>query len=115
MDSRSTLAQSQVAPLVSTDLYEDLDTADGPAGVVNIVTSQHTNIARTLGSHDDIDALWSFSPHVETAALEQASAGNLKRTWLNHAGNPDWVSDDHIQLALSQATETKTVWVPYGE
>jgi aldehyde dehydrogenase (NAD+) len=49
-------------------------------------------------------------------AIEAASAGNLKRTWINHGGNPDWMSPaGGGRRFLDAATEVKTIWVPYGE
>ena len=114
MGNRIVLAPSQAAPLAATDLYQILDTSDVPAGVVNIVTGPHADLAPTLASHMEIDALWSFSPHTDLGELEKASASNLKRTWINHAGNPDW-HDLNLRPFLAAATETKTIWVPYGE
>jgi aldehyde dehydrogenase (NAD+) len=118
MGNRLVLAPSQAAPLVVTDLYQVLETSDVPAGVVNIVTGAHADLAPTMASHMEVDALWAFSPHVDIAALEAASAGNLKRTW-THAGArantaPDWNAPD-LRPFLDAATETKTVWIPYGE
>ena len=114
MGNRVVLAPSEAAPLAATDLYQVLETSDVPAGVVNIVTGLHKDLAPTLASHGNLDALWSFSPHADKAAVEKASAGNLKRTWVNHGGNPDWATLDP-KTALAHATETKTIWVPYGE
>ncbi len=114
MGNRLVLVPSQAAPLVATDLYQVLETSDVPAGVANIVTGLHGDMAATLAAHANVDALWSFTPHVDLAELERASALNLKRTWVNHGGNPDWATLDP-KLALAQATETKTIWVPYGE
>lgn len=114
MGNRIVLAPSQAAPLVMTDLYQVLETSDVPAGVVNIVTGAHGDLAPTLAGHMEVDALWSFSPHTDAAALEKASAGNLKRTWTNMGGNPDWMSTN-LRPFLEAGTETKTVWIPYGE
>ena len=114
MGNRIILAPSQTAPLAATDLYQILDTSDVPPGVVNIVTGPHADLAPTLAGHMEVDALWSFSPHTNHAALEKASASNLKRTWINHAGNPDWTSEN-LHPFLTAGTETKTIWIPYGE
>lgn len=114
MGNRIVLAPSQAAPLVVTDLYQVLDTSDVPAGVVNIVTGSHADLAPTLASHMEIDSLWAFSPHTDAAALQAASSGNLKRTWANTSGSPDWTSPN-LRPFLEAATETKTIWIPYGE
>jgi aldehyde dehydrogenase (NAD+) len=116
MGNRVVLVPSWPAPLAATDLYQVLDTSDVPGGVVNIVTGDPAELGGTLASHLDVDALWSFSPRVDAHAIEAASAGNLKRTWLNHGGNPDWMSPaGGGRRFLDAATEVKTIWVPYGE
>ncbi|MEM7720835.1 MAG: aldehyde dehydrogenase family protein [Pseudomonadota bacterium] len=116
MGNRIVITPSEPFPLAATDLYQVLDTSDVPPGVVNIVTGPHADLGQTLAAHQDVDALWSFSPRADAATLETASAGNLKRTWINHTGNPDWLSPDAEGRAfLDHATEVKTIWVPYGE
>jgi aldehyde dehydrogenase (NAD+) len=116
MGNRVVLVPSWPAPLAATDFYQVLDTSDVPGGVVNIVTGDPAELGPTLAAHLDVDALWSFSPRADAAALEKASAGNLKRTWFNHGGNPDWMSTSGGgRRFLDAATEVKTIWVPYGE
>ncbi|MGP1355359.1 aldehyde dehydrogenase family protein [Roseicyclus sp.] len=116
MGNRVVLVPSWPHPLAATDLYQVLDTSDVPGGVVNIVTGDPRELGGTLASHLDVDALWSFSAAVDTGKLEAASAGNLKRTWMNHGGNPDWLSRaGQGRRFLEAATEVKTIWVPYGE
>jgi aldehyde dehydrogenase (NAD+) len=116
MGNRVVLVPSWPHPLAVTDLYQVLDTSDVPGGVVNIVTGDPADLGGTLAGHLDVDALWSFSGRADASALEAASAGNLKRTWVNHAGNPDWASPaGGGRRFLDAATEVKTIWVPYGE
>ncbi len=116
MGNRVVLVPSWPHPLAVTDLYQVLDTSDVPGGVVNIVTGDPAELGGTLAAHLDVDALWSFSGRADASALEAASAGNLKRTWVNHAGNPDWASPTGGgRRFLDAATEVKTIWVPYGE
>jgi aldehyde dehydrogenase (NAD+) len=116
MGNRIVLVPSDPFPLAATDLYQVLDTSDVPGGVVNIVTGPQDDLGGTLASHQDVDALWSFSARAERKALDAGSVGNLKRRWINHAGNPDWHSPDaEGRPFLDAATEVKTIWVPYGE
>jgi aldehyde dehydrogenase (NAD+) len=116
MGNRVVLVPSAAAPLAATDLYQVLDTSDVPGGVVNIVTGDPAELGATLAYHLDVDALWSFSPRVDATGIEAASAGNLKRIWMNHGGNPDWASPaGGGRRFLDAATEVKTIWVPYGE
>ncbi|MEM8880699.1 MAG: aldehyde dehydrogenase family protein [Pseudomonadota bacterium] len=113
MGNRLVLITNETAPLTATDLYQVLDTSDVPGGVVNIVTGQHQDMAAALAGHLGVDAIWSFSGQDISELVEGASAGNLKRTWVNDGQNPDWsqVSADRF---VEAATEIKTVWVPYG-
>jgi len=116
MGNRVILAPSEPFPLAATDFYQVLDTSDVPAGVVNIVTGAAADLGGALAAHRGVDALWSFSASADAAALERAAAGNLKRCWINHGGNPDWASPAAEGRAfLDAATEVKTIWVPYGE
>jgi len=115
LGNRVVIVPSAAYPLAATDLYQVLDTSDVPGGVVNIVTGAAQELGLTLAQHLDVDALWSFSAAVDARDLEAASAGNLKRTWIN-ATAPDWLGAEAEGRAfLDQATEVKTIWVPYGE
>jgi len=114
MGNRVVLAASQPFPLAATDFYQVLDTSDVPAGVVNILTGPHTETAKPLALHLNVDAVWSFSSSDLSATIETASAGNLKRTWVNNKQAIDW-SQDHSKRFLQAATEVKNIWVPYGE
>ena len=116
MGNTCVLVPSQVAPLAATDFYQVLETSDLPAGVVNIVTGSHAELAKPLAGHLDVDALWSFSSAPLSALIEKEAAGNLKRTWVNHARARDWFgAESEGRAFLRAATEVKTVWVPYGE
>ncbi len=111
MGNRITLMANEPFPLAAADLYQVLDTSDVPSGVVNILTGAHSDLASYAGAHADIDAVWSFSGADISSTIENASAGNLKRTWVNngHDLNP------MIKDMLAAATEIKNIWIPYGE
>ena len=116
MGNTCVLVPSEPFPLAATDLYQVLETSDLPAGVVNIVTGSHAELAKPLAGHMDVDALWSFSSSDLSALIEGESATNLKRTWVNHARARDWMgAEGEGRDFLRQATAIKTVWVPYGE
>ncbi|MEK0164861.1 aldehyde dehydrogenase family protein [Phaeobacter sp. A36a-5a] len=114
MGNRVVLAASEAYPLAATDFYQVLDTSDLPGGVVNILTGRHAELAEPLAAHLNVDAVWSFSSSDLSAAIEAASAGNLKRTWVNNGMALDWASD-HSRRFLEAATEVKNIWIPYGE
>ncbi|MCR8549444.1 aldehyde dehydrogenase family protein [Salipiger sp. P9] len=115
MGNRVVLAASEPFPLTATDFYQVLDTSDVPGGVVNILTGSHAELAPTLASHMDIDAVWSFSGADLSAVIERGAAGNLKRSWVNNGLARDWMgAEGEGRDFLEAATEVQTVWIPYG-
>jgi aldehyde dehydrogenase (NAD+) len=101
---------SPVSPLSTTDFYQVLETSDVPAGTLNIVTGPRDELAKTLSEHDDVDGIWYGGSIEGKKAVQAASAGNMKQTWVvNSAGElPEM---DEI---LRHATQVKNIWVPYG-
>ena len=108
---------SQQSPLSATDCYQVFETSDLPAGVVNIVTGQRDTLSQVLADHDDVDAMWYFGSADGSKRVELASAGNMKRTWVNYGHPRDWL--DNVQGEgeefLRGSTQVKNIWVPYGE
>ena len=116
MGNRVILSASEPFPLAATDFIQVLETSDVPAGVVNILTGDHADLAPQLAGHMGVDAVWSFSATNLSATIEREAAGNLKRTWVNHGKSRDWSgADGEGRDFLAAATEIKTIWVPYGE
>ena len=116
MGNRLVLVASEAFPLAAVDFYQILDTSDVPGGVVNILTGCHADLAPPLAAHADVDAVWCFSSSPLSGKVEAASAGNLKRTWVNDGKARDWMgASGEGRAFLEQATEIKTIWVPYGE
>lgn len=116
MGNRVVLVASQPFPLAATDFYQVLETSDVPAGVVNILTGKHEELAPHMAKHLNVDAVWSLSGSDLSATIELEASGNLKRTWVNHGKARDWMGPEGEGKAfLSAATEVKTIWVPYGE
>jgi aldehyde dehydrogenase (NAD+) len=107
---------SEPAPLAAAELYTVLEASDVPNGVVNIVTGAKDLLANVLAEHDDVDALWYFGNAAAGADVERASAGNMKRTWVEwHAR--DWLDrrQGEGREFLRAATQVKNIWIPYGE
>ena len=116
MGNRVVLAASEPFPLAATDFIQVLETSDVPAGVVNILTGPHADLADPLARHMDVDAVWSFGAADLSAVVERGSATNLKRTWVNNGFARDWMGPEgEGHDFLRAATEVKNVWVPYGE
>lgn len=117
LGNRVVVVPSPLHPLAATDFYQVLDTSDVPAGVVNIVTGARDELAKTLAEHDDVAALWFFGTKSGGAAVEKASAGNLKPVWSNNGQRIDWLSARQAQGEeyLRHASQVKNIWIPYGE
>jgi aldehyde dehydrogenase (NAD+) len=108
---------SQQSPLSATDFYQVLETSDLPNGVVNIVTGDRDTLSQVLTDHDDVDAMWYFGSAEGSKNVELASAGNMKRTWVNYGHPRNWL--DTVQGEgeefLRESTQVKNIWIPYGE
>ncbi|WP_299562217.1 aldehyde dehydrogenase family protein [uncultured Sulfitobacter sp.] len=114
MGNRVILTASEPFPLSATDFVQVLETSDVPAGVVNILTGPHADIASPMARHMDIDAVWSFSDPDLDRDIEAGAASNLKRTWVQNGKAINW-QDLDAKRFLQASTEVKNIWVPYGE
>jgi aldehyde dehydrogenase (NAD+) len=117
MGNRVVVVPSERHPLAATDFYQVLETSDVPAGVVNIVTGGRDALVKTLAEHDDVDALWVFGSKEASAMAEKLSAGNLKRTLVDHGLAFDWRDANACEgpILLRHAVQVKNIWIPYGE
>ncbi|MDD9719251.1 aldehyde dehydrogenase family protein [Sulfitobacter sp. PR48] len=116
MGNRVILAASEPYPLAATDFVQVLETSDVPAGVVNILTGPHADVADTMARHMDVDAVWSFGAAEFSKVVEKGAASNIKRTWVNNGFARDWMGrDGEGKPFLQAATEVKNIWIPYGE
>ncbi|MFN2471739.1 MAG: aldehyde dehydrogenase [Gaiellaceae bacterium] len=98
---------SEEHPLAAVELAEVLATSDVPAGVVNILTGLHAELAPVLASHMDVNALDVTGADGAAAELERLGAENVKRIV---RGAVDGQSPWEIAAFL----ELKTVWHPIG-
>ncbi|MCC2954190.1 aldehyde dehydrogenase family protein [Massilia sp. IC2-477] len=117
LGNRVVAVPSEAAPLSATDLYQVLDTSDLPGGALNIVTGSASELARTLASHSDVDAVWRHDGSAEGCAeVERLSAESLKRTWVGGAKGRDWFDAKQAcgRTVLQHASQVKNVWIPYG-
>ncbi|MBD9522640.1 aldehyde dehydrogenase family protein [Ensifer sp. ENS02] len=115
--NRVVVVPSEQHPLAATDFYTVLETSDVPAGVVNIVTGSTIELAKTLASHNDVDALWAFGSAELSTLVERLSVGNLKRTFVDYGKAMNWLDREAAEgpAYLRRATDVKNIWIPYGE
>uniref|UniRef100_A0A8D2LL87 Aldehyde dehydrogenase domain-containing protein n=1 Tax=Varanus komodoensis TaxID=61221 RepID=A0A8D2LL87_VARKO len=112
------MVPSERYPLLALNFYQVLDTSDVPGGVVNIISGERDYLSRGLAEHQEVQAMWYFGSKEGSALVEWASAGNLKRTWVNYGAeqrcwtNPEEGAGEEF---LSQATQCKSVWMPMGD
>jgi acyl-CoA reductase-like NAD-dependent aldehyde dehydrogenase len=108
------VVSSATRPLPAITWAECLATSDVPAGVVNVLTGDHAEIAPWLASHKDVDGidLAGVSDVALAKELEAASAVNLKR-FARPDATEDWAERPNLRR-LSRFVETKTVWHPIG-
>jgi aldehyde dehydrogenase (NAD+) len=117
LGNRVIAVPSEAYPLAATDLYQVLDTSDLPGGALNIVTGSADELARTLASHSDVDAVWRHDGSAEGCAeVERLSAESLKRTWVGGGKGRDWYDTKQAggRAVLAHASQVKNVWIPYG-
>ena len=111
------MVPSEKYPLSATDFYQVLDTSDVPPGVVNIITGARDHLTKTLIQHEDVDGVWYFASAEGSYHVENESAANMKRTWVNYGIGRDWMNAEQGEghEFLHEATQVKNIWVPTGE
>ncbi|XP_070584653.1 aldehyde dehydrogenase family 16 member A1 [Erythrolamprus reginae] len=109
---------SERYPLPALDFIQVLETSDVPAGVVNVISGSRDYLSRSLAEHHDVQAMWYFGSKEGSGLVEWASAGNLKRTWVNYGVDTRCWTDPEAgsgEEFLYQATQSKSVWMPMGD
>ncbi|PPR47044.1 MAG: putative aldehyde dehydrogenase AldA [Alphaproteobacteria bacterium MarineAlpha5_Bin9] len=104
--------------LISTELYQVLDTSDIPDGYINILTSKEHELISPLSKHENIDGIWYFrNSFKDQTEIIKSSTSNLKRFWCPKEKNIDWSNDskNFLEEFLYQSTQVKNIWIPYGE
>jgi acyl-CoA reductase-like NAD-dependent aldehyde dehydrogenase len=98
---------SESHPLAAIELAEAIATSDLPGGVVNILTGRRGEIAPTLASHMDVNAIDLCGANGDARELEELAAENVKRIVRGGA-------DTQSPWEISSFLELKTVWHPVG-
>ena len=102
---------SEKLPLCAVTFSEVIHSSDVPAGVINILTGSPEEMAGTLASHMDVNAL--ITSNLETKLsnkLSLLSVDNLKRKFDYEV---NWVEKEKQALHyISDLQEIKTTWHP---
>ena len=98
-------------------LAQVFDTSDLPGGVVNIVTGDRDHLSKYLVEHQNVEAMWYFGTAEGSRFVEEKSAVNVKRTWVNYGLSRDWEDpvQGHGPEFLYHVVECKNIWMPMGE
>ncbi|ALX50095.1 betaine-aldehyde dehydrogenase [Lentibacillus amyloliquefaciens] len=96
---------SEITPLTSIKVFELMEEAGVPAGVVNLVLGPGNSVGAELSVNDDVDLI-SFTGGIETGKrIMQAASSNVKNLALELGGkNPNIVfADADFETAVDQA------------
>jgi len=96
---------SEITPLTTIKIFELMEEAGIPKGVVNLVLGPGSTVGDELSTNDDVDLI-SFTGGVETGKqIVRAASSNLKNIALELGGkNPNIIfSDADLDLAVDQA------------
>jgi len=102
------VAASETRPLAAVELAEAIATSDVPGGVVNILTGRRADVAPTLASHMDVNAIDLCGANGGSTELEELAADNVKRIVRGRA-------DVQSPWEIAGFLELKTVWHPIGQ
>jgi len=96
---------SELTPLTSIKVFELMEEAGVPEGVVNLVLGPGNSVGAELASNNDVD-LVSFTGGLETGKkIMQAASSNVKKLALELGGkNPNVIfADADFETAVNQA------------
>ena len=103
-------------PLSATDFYGVLETSDLPGGRGQHRDRRARRAGQVLAEHCDVDAVWYCGSADGGRAVEEASAGNMKQTWLPRArATGSTRASGKAASFCAHATQVKNIWIPYGE
>ena len=100
-------------PLGALLVAEAAPTADIPAGALNVITGDATELAGWIAGHRDIDSVHAVAEPAIASVLRAGAAENLKRVHVL-AGDEDFGDAERWTnpRRLAPFVETKTIWHP---
>ena len=106
---------NEKSPLPSLTFSEVISTSDFPAGVINILTGNKSELISHLAGHYDINAIDFCMDNDEMKKnVQLLCSNNVKR--FHHLKNNNWYSDtaNESLKEIEKFTEIKTVWHTMG-
>ena len=106
------LLASELNPMISISFAEVLNTADVPAGVVNILSGKTDELLEHFSTHMDVNAIIYCGDNQEQIQLlEKLSVANLKRIRIYK--RKKWNNkESQSPYFIEQCQELKTTWHP---
>lgn len=106
------LLASEINPMVSISFAEVLNTADVPAGVVNILSGKTDELLEHFSTHMDVNTIiYCGDNHNQIQLLEQFSVTNLKRIQIYK--RKKWTGkESQSPYFIEKFQELKTTWHP---
>ena len=103
---------SESQPLCAVSFAEVLQTSDLPAGVVNILTGQRTELLEHMASHMDVNGIIYCGKEVDSLKkISTLASENVKRTLFFKKS--DWLKDtNQSPYFIEKTQEIKTTWHP---
>ena len=109
------LKPSEVAPLVAYLLFDALDEAGFPAGVVNLVPGYGQGVGEALAGHPDVDVV-SFTGSVRAGQrVAELAARNISRVTLELGGKSANVILDDADLAVAVKVGVSNAFLNSGQ
>jgi aldehyde dehydrogenase (NAD+) len=102
------IAVPSTAALAAVEMCRIIEHSDLPAGALNLLTGDASEIGEVIAAHDDVDLLWHVSDDLLASQLESAAAGNMKVCW-----RPGSLSDRSRRM-MDRGAQVKNIWLPHG-
>ncbi|MED4474519.1 betaine-aldehyde dehydrogenase [Oceanobacillus caeni] len=96
---------SEITPLTTVKVFELMEEAGVPKGVVNLVLGAGNTVGAELSANEDVDLI-SFTGGIQTGkGIMKAASGNMKKIALELGGkNPNIIfADANFETAVDQA------------
>uniref|UniRef100_A0A667Y0U7 Aldehyde dehydrogenase 16 family, member A1 n=1 Tax=Myripristis murdjan TaxID=586833 RepID=A0A667Y0U7_9TELE len=119
MGNAVVMVPSQKHPLPALAFIQVLQSADLPAGLVNIITGSRDQLTAALANHSVLKAIWYWGNAEGCQYLQYTCTSPLKTLWLHcqkeeKDGGMDWTQlrPSHKEEMWRKAVQWKSIWIP---